>query len=86
MIERGATRFTVLGYLGAPSGKLGSDVWVYRHFAADLDEANDRGCDTMLITFSHGYVTEIMLVNDRAFAVVAAPVKANPNALLAATK
>jgi hypothetical protein len=72
VITAGDTAATVRAILGHPLKELAPDVWTYRTYRADLDLANDQGCDTIVITFAHNKVVDMKLVNDRAVAVLAA--------------
>ena len=76
-IIRGATRDEVQAVLDCPNRMLSPDVWLYYGFSADLKEANDHGCRTMMITFAEGRVVDMKFINKPAAAVIAAKVKSN---------
>jgi hypothetical protein len=78
-IERGAPRGRVRALMGYPKQKLSGDVWLYQGFAADLPQANEQGCTTIIITFANNEVVDLKLVNDRAAAVIAANLKPIPS-------
>jgi hypothetical protein len=85
-IVRGHTSSAVLESLYHPSWKLGDDVWVYRGFKAVGDQTRDAACSTLVITFTNGRVSDLMLVNDRALAVITKRIEAGKAAgLVAAT-
>ncbi len=70
-ITRGTSRTAVVQLMGSPIRELSSDVWVYRGFHADLDAANDADCSTLVITFVHGEVANLKLVNQSAVSILA---------------
>jgi hypothetical protein len=78
VITAGDTAATVRSILGHPLKELAPDVWTYRSYRANLDLANEQGCDTIVITFAHNKVIDMKLVNDRAIAVLAASSNAKP--------
>ena len=57
--------------------ELSSDVWVFTGYRADLDLANQRGCDKVVITFVHDKVADLQLVNRPAVGVITAGLRAN---------
>jgi hypothetical protein len=70
-IVRGSSVIAVYQALGAPAEKQGSDVWVYRGFNAGTAQSRDDDCDTLMITWVDGRVSDLRLVNDRALVVLA---------------
>ena len=73
----GMSRDQLVAQLGAPSEKLGEDVWAYWDFrAAGLPPAT-RG-DTLVVVFTQGHVS-LLRVTDRA-SVEAALAKLRANA------
>ena len=74
-IERGAPRVAVFAHLGSPSRRLSSDVWAYDGFRADVASVNERGCDTLIITFVDNQVADLKLVNRPAARSIAADLK-----------
>lgn len=77
----GTSDSTVCRWLGTPDRKIGNDVWVYNHFRASLEEAQENDCRTLLLTVTNGKVGQILIVNDRAFASIAAATKVDPAAM-----
>jgi hypothetical protein len=57
--------------------ELSHDVWAYSGCHTDLAMANDRDCNTVVITFVNDYVANLQLVNKSAVAVIAMNLKAN---------
>jgi hypothetical protein len=75
-IRRGTPLMTVLRLLGALHQEPTPDVWICHGFQADnLEMANEQGCDILVITFAHGKVADLKLVNKRAAAVIASNLK-----------
>jgi len=71
-IELGTSRVDVSWAMrGKRCQQLSPDVWVYSGYHADLDLANEQGCDTLIITFAHGQVASMRLVNKPAATIVA---------------
>jgi len=85
-ISLGATQATVERILGSHRHELSPDVWVYHNYHADLALANDQGCDTVVITFAQGKVTDLKLVNHPAAMVLAANGKVQSIRMIAAAK
>ena len=85
-IQRGDTRATVLFVMGRPRQELSPDVWVYSGYQADLDLANEQGCDTQVITFAQGRVVDLKLVNESATRIVTADLKSNRTKFFASAK
>ena len=75
-IAHGTSKTAVLEMIGSPVRGLAPEVWVYRGFRADLDEANDEDCRMLVITFARGEVADLKLVNEPAVAILAST--ANP--------
>ena len=75
-ITEGSPASALLNHLGQPDVKLTPDVWVYRNYHAEQKEAQDHKCDRLVITLVKGVVTEMLLVNCRAEAVIAARLRA----------
>jgi len=78
LIARGDTQTRVLRLMGSRFREVSPDVWLYHGYQADLDLANEQGCDTMVITFAQGKVADLKLVNMPAVSIVAANSKAKP--------
>jgi hypothetical protein len=78
-ITRGVSARAVLRFMGSPTRQLTSDVWAYRGFHANLARADADGCSTLVVTFSHGIVTDLKLVNQTAVGIIAA--NQNPKAV-----
>jgi hypothetical protein len=86
-IARGATQTRVSQVMGSPFRELSPGVWAYHGYHADLDQANEQGCDTLIITFAHGKVADLKLVNQLAVERIAAVSKTNKSTgLYASTK
>jgi hypothetical protein len=85
-VSLGATQGAVMRVLGSPALEISPDTWVYHNYHADLDLANDQGCDTMVISFVQGKVVNMKLVNHTAAVFIAANVKVRPAGILAASK
>ncbi len=71
-IERGTSMGIVSSLMGSPFRKVSPDVWVYLGYVADLDLANEQGCDIMVITFAQGKVADLKFVNEPAAKIIAA--------------
>jgi hypothetical protein len=71
-ITPGTARSTVEMKMGSPFLELSPDVWLYHHYQANLDLANQQGCDTLVITFAHNKIVDLKLVNARAVHALAA--------------
>lgn len=52
--------------------ELSPDVWVFSGFHANLDQANDQECGTLVITFANNKVVNLQLVNRPAVSALAA--------------
>lgn len=79
-IERGATRAEVRIAMGEPSQRLSDDVWLYyRYHSEDLPEAQQQGCNAVLVTFAKDKVVDLKFVNPRAATIVAANLKNQPS-------
>lgn len=85
-IARGATEMTVLRVMGTAMSKLAPNVWVYYGYHPVVADGQDRGCDTLLITFADGKVSDLKLVNARATAVIATNLKHQPAGVMVAQK
>ena len=85
-VSLGASQATVRWVLGSPRQELAPDIWVYHNYHADLALANEQGCDTVVITFARGKVSDIKLVNDRAAKSIAANVHVQSARMVAASK
>jgi hypothetical protein len=77
-VTRGATKMTVLRLLGAGYRALSRDVWVYPNHHADSRTANARECDSLVLTFADGKVTDLKVVNHRGVALIAASLPTRP--------
>ncbi|MBK8475820.1 MAG: hypothetical protein IPL39_05770 [Opitutaceae bacterium] len=64
--------------LGSPDRTLEDNVWVYSGFKANLDQANDQHCDTLLVEFQGRRVADIKLINPRCVRVLVAQAKRGP--------
>ncbi len=79
-ITAGVDRAHVLSAMGPPARKLAPDVWLYEHYRPDLGEAEERGCDLLVVTFAQGRVADLEFVNAPAAEVIAAQMNARgPN-------
>jgi hypothetical protein len=85
-ITRGASQAFVWLTMGQPFRKISPDIWLYHGFQANLDAANEEGCDTLVVTFEKDRVVDLKLVNPRAITILAANVKLNRTELYAVTK
>ena len=75
-IERGTPRGFVAWAMRLKSHEeLTPDVWVYTGYHADLDQANQQDCGTLVITFANDKVVDLQLVNKPAAAFIAANLK-----------
>jgi hypothetical protein len=79
IIKIGTAESTVRRWLGTPRRKVGDDVWVYHHFRASLEEAQENDCRTLLLTIANGKVAQILLVNLPAAEEIAAMMKMEPD-------
>jgi hypothetical protein len=70
-VQRGATVYEVLAYLGEPARKLGPNVWVYPNYCSSAEQLRKDGCSVLLVTLRDRVVTDLQLVNGRAEAVLA---------------
>src|SRR3954471_22632492 len=57
-VQPGDPATKVAAYLGQPDQKLADDIWVYRRFQCQRDLERAADCTTLLISFSHGHVTD----------------------------
>src|SRR5207249_2915371 len=73
---RGFNMSDVRRHLGEPREKLSANVWVYHNFNAGNAQDRADDCDTLLVTFADGRVSNIQLVNDRAEKIFAAQIRA----------
>lgn len=71
-IHVGSTRREVLQWMGRPARQPSADVWIHHGYQAPFDEANRRGCRSIVITFVDDRVADLKLVNSRAVAIIAA--------------
>lgn len=78
-IVPGSPVIAVYQTLGAPTGKLDNDVWVYRGFNAGAAQSRHDDCDTLMVSFVNGRVSDLRLVNDRALVVLAQRIEATKN-------
>jgi len=85
-IARGATEMTVLHMMGTAMSKLSPNVWVYFGYHPIVADGQNRGCDTMVITFVDGKVSDLKIVNARATMVIAANLKHQPAGVMVAQK
>ena len=85
-ITRGVTPMTVLRLMSSPQRKLTPDVWVYQNHHVASAAADARGCDTLVLTFVDGKLSELKIVNARAVAVIAANLKQPSATVLVAQK
>jgi hypothetical protein len=72
-VERGMTREDVSFAMRYKTREqLSSNVWVYTGFHAEnSDLANDKGCGTVVITFSNDRVADLQLLNKPAVSATA---------------
>jgi hypothetical protein len=85
-VSLGSAKETVRCALGAPRQELSPDVWVYHNYHADPALPIEPGCDTVVITFARGKVSDIKLVNDHATKLIAANVTVQSVRMIAASK
>ena len=87
-ISRGTSRGDVSWAMRHKTGQaLSPDIWVYSNYVADLDVANQQGCETLVITFAHDKVVDLKLVNKPAVTVIASNVKVGkPARIIASAK
>ena len=85
-ITRGTSRAEVTSSMGHPFRELSPDVWLYSGYHANLDRANEQGCNTLVITFAQDRVVNLKLVNRDATRAIAAMLKIQPKAFIAANK
>jgi hypothetical protein len=71
-IARGTSQETVSSVMGQPFQTVSPDVWIYHGYRADLNGADEHGCDIMVITFAQGKVADLKLVNGSAARIIAA--------------
>jgi hypothetical protein len=69
-IMRGSAVIEVERALGTPTRKLGDDVWIYRGYSAGAAQPRHDDCDTLVVTFVHGTVSDLQLVNAPAVALL----------------
>lgn len=77
-VKIGTSRRDVRDALGVPSQTISRDLWLYRRFHANLDEANENGCTTLVVSFARNHVTSLSLVNNNAAAVIIARASVQP--------
>jgi hypothetical protein len=71
--ERGTSREDVSYAMRYKSRvELSPDVWVYSGYHADAGAPNAQDCGSVVITFAHGEVADLQLVNKPAVAAIAA--------------
>ncbi|MBI5692197.1 MAG: hypothetical protein HZC55_19110 [Verrucomicrobia bacterium] len=87
-IVRGTPLVDVSRALGEPAVKLDNDVWVYRGFHGGAEQSRHDNCDTLMVTFVDGRVSDLRLVNNRALVILAQRMdpKKNPDLLAVAGK
>ena len=86
-VQPGDPATKVAAYLGQPDQKLSGDTWVYRRFQCQRDLEQAAECTTLLISFSHGRVTDLQRVNAPAVKAMAAELAARvPTRQIAARK
>jgi hypothetical protein len=85
-IKRGDSPEKVRSLFGDGSRKLTRNVWLYHGFAADLPQAEEQGCRTLIITFANDQVVDMKCVNDSAAAIITANLKLSPSATNIASK
>jgi hypothetical protein len=72
-IERGMYRGDVSWALRYKTHEeLSPNVWVFSGYHANLDLANDQGCENLVVTFADDKVADLRLVNKTAAAAIAA--------------
>jgi hypothetical protein len=74
-IERGASLPRVREALGEPYRRLSSDIHLFNGYHADLPESEKLGCDTLVVTYTGGLVSDLKLVNSAALKVIAASLR-----------
>lgn len=72
IVKIGTAESTVWHFLGFPDRKLGDNVHIYNGFKGNLPEAQDKGCDTLVITFEQDRVVDIKLINPKGVRVLVA--------------
>jgi hypothetical protein len=78
-IVRGSPLIGVYQALGAPAEKLGEENWIYRGFHAGVAQSRHDDCDTLVVSFVNGQVSDLQLVNDRTVVVLAQRIEAKKN-------
>lgn len=79
-ITRGTTQLTVRRLMGPALRELSPDVWAYADYHPHGAAGQDHGCDTLLITFTRGQVSDLQVVNRAAAEIIAAHAKPPPPA------
>lgn len=74
-IVRGTSQMTVCRLMGPAQRELSPNVWAFAGYHPHVKAGEDRGCDTLLITFTDGRVSELKIVNARAAQIIAAQLK-----------
>ena len=74
-ITLGDTRERVRSLMDCPNQELSRDVWLYHGFSGDSKQANERGCRSMVITFTNDRVAGMQFVNQPAATAIAANLK-----------
>ena len=78
IVRVGDAESSVTYNLGTPARKLGDDVYVFNGFKANLPEARDKGCDTLVITFERNRVVDIKMINPRGVRMLIAASNRGP--------
>lgn len=85
-ITRGTTQMTVRRLMGPAQRELSPNVWAFAGYRPNVKAGEDRGCDTLLITFTDGRVSELKIVNARATQIIAAQLKEASSGVMLAKK
>ena len=71
-ISLGATRTTVRRMMGPPLRQLAANVWAYAGYHPDVAAEQEHGCNTLIITFTDGRVSDLKIANPHAASLIAA--------------
>ncbi len=86
VITRGTPQMTVRRLMGPAFEPLSAEVWAYHGYHPNITPGHERGCDTLVITFTDGKVSDLKIVNARATVVIADYLKLRSAAVQVARK
>ena len=72
VVRPGDSMTRVAAYLGSPDQILSGDTWVYSRFQCQPDLEHAADCTTLVISFSHGRVSDLQRASEPAVKVIAA--------------